>query len=264
MTSILQIFFVLGLVVLLIVLVFRPGKKSKEVIPLPDHYRQLLAEYVTFYRQLDAAGKERFEQKMQQFLSSVRITGVNTSVEDVDKVLVGASAIIPIYAFPDWEYTNLDEVLLYPDAFSREFDQAGHHRSITGMVGTGPLQNEMILSKQALRQGFMNTGGNNNTGIHEFAHLIDKTDGSVDGVPEILLKHQYVLPWINMMQQNMQAMMKGKSDIDLYGLTNQAEFFAVVSEYFFKQPKLFQQKHPDLYAMMEEMFLRKESEALPR
>jgi MtfA peptidase len=47
---------------------------------------------------------------------------------------------------------------------------------------------------------------------------------------------------------------KGKSDIDNYAFTNKAEFFAVVSEYFFERPELLEEKHPELYKMLAEMF----------
>ena len=220
MVTILQVIFVLAVIVLLILLVLRPWKSAREIVPLPEHFKYLMNDHVLFYRQLDEEGKKLFEKKVEKFLSDVRITGVRTEVADIDKVLIGASAIIPIYAFSDWEYINLNEVLLYPDAFNHDFEQMGYHRSITGMVGNGPLQNVMILSKQALRDGFVNNSDKLNTGIHEFIHLIDKTDGSIDGVPEVLLKQQYVLPWLNMMRENMQDMMKGNSDIDLYGVTS--------------------------------------------
>ena len=259
MITILQTLFVLAFLILLILFVLRPGKSKREIIPLPDHYKQLLADHVMFYRRLDEEGKKNFEKKIEQFLFDVRITGVNTTVEDIDRVFIGASAIIRIYAFPGWEYINLHEVLLYPDAFSFEFEQSGQHRSVTGMVGYGALQNVMLLSKEALRQGFFDSNSRSNTAIHEFAHLIDKTDGSIDGVPEVLLRNKYIMPWINMVRENMQAMMKGESDIDVYGVSNPAEFFAVVSEYFFERPDLLEAKHPELYAMLEQMFLRKEN-----
>ena len=256
---ILQVVSAMAIIIVLILFVLRPGKKKREIIPMTDHYRDLLDNNVAFYQQLDPEGREKFEQKVQQFLGNVRITGINTTVDDFDRVLIGASAIIPIYAFRDWEYINLNEVLLYPDSFSHEFEQEGQHRLVAGMVGTGPLQNLMVLSKQALRYGFMNNGGHSNTAIHEFVHLIDKTDGYIDGIPEILLKQPYTLPWVNMMREKMEEMAKGESDIDLYGVSSQAEFFAVVSEYFFSRPDLLNEKHPELYAMLERMFLKKEN-----
>lgn len=256
--TILKILVVLIFLILLINIVLKITRKGRFVDPLPDHFPELLDEHVDFYHQLDEAGKKVFEQKLQQFYAEVRITGIRTDVEDLDQALIGAGAIIPIYAFKDWEYTDLHEVLLYPDAFSRDFDQVGYHRSITGMVGTGPLQNVMILSRQAVRQGFFDRESKSNAAIHEFVHLIDKIDGSLDGVPEILLSRQQVMLWQKLISETMQAMRNGESDIDLYGLTNEAEFFAVVSEYFFKRPDLLQQKHPELFAMMEQMFMRKD------
>lgn len=44
------------------------------------------------------------------------------------------------------------------------------------------------------------------------------------------------------------------SDIRKYGGTSQAEFFAVASEYFFERPKLFKQKHPELFKMLSLCF----------
>lgn len=238
---------------------FKRRKKAKTTLPLPANFRQLLNDNVQFYQKLDDAGRIQFEDRMQTFLSGIRITGVRATVEDIDRVLIGASAIIPIYAFPNWEYVNLDEVLLYPETFNEEFEQHGQDRSVLGMVGTGAMQHVMILSQHALRQGFSNKTDKNNTGIHEFVHLVDKTDGDTDGIPEILLQHQYTLPWLDMMHKNIAAIMHNKSDINPYGATNQAEFFAVVSEYFFERPDLLQSKHPELYEMLEKIFSKQKN-----
>jgi Mlc titration factor MtfA (ptsG expression regulator) len=112
----------------------------------------------------------------------------------------------------------------------------------------------MILSKQQLREAFTNKTGKDNTAIHEFVHLIDKTDGSVDGVPEFILDKKYILPWLELMQKEIALIMEDRSDINPYGATNQAEFFAVVSEYFFERPKLLEEKHPELYRLLEKIF----------
>jgi len=229
-------------------------KRKKTQLPLSAGYRNLLQQYVPFYQNLDQSGKQSFESRVQQFLTDVRITGVNTEVEDLDRVLVAASAIIPIFGFPDWEYINLREVLLYPDSFGEGFEQEGKERIILGMVGTGAMQNMMILSKHELRQGFINTTGKSNTAIHEFVHLLDKTDGAVDGIPEVLMERKYILPWLQLTHKKIQEILKGRSDINPYGASSEAEFFAVVSEYFFERPDLLKIKHPELYKLLEQVF----------
>jgi MtfA peptidase len=231
----------------------RRTKGSAEVFPMS--FRLILVERVGFYKALDEKGRAVFEKRMHQFLDRVRITGIQTTVADEDRVFVAASAIIPIFAFEKWEYNNLNEVLLYPDSFSESFElEDGRERPVLGMVGNGALQHVMILSQPSLRQGFENKTDKNNTAIHEFVHLIDKTDGEIDGIPENLLSKQYTIPWINMMHQNLNEMLKGNSDINPYGATNQGEFFAVVSEYFFERPDLLQAKHPELYGLLEKIF----------
>ncbi len=232
-------------------------QQSKPVAPLSAYYQLLLKEKVAFYRQLDHSKKALFEKRMQRFLNRVKITGVRTNVEDMDRVLIAAGAIIPIFGFPDWEYINLDEILLYPDAFDHEFKQKGYDRNILGLVGGGAYEDMMILSKVQLRAGFENEEGKENTAIHEFVHLIDKTDGAVDGVPESLLPAKYTLPWLNRIHETIKQIMENRSDINPYGTTNQAEFFAVVSEYFFKRPDLLQSKHPELFEMLVTIFKQK-------
>ena len=167
MILVFQILFILALIVLIILLVFRIGR-PKAVSQLPENYRELLTAYVKFYRLLDETGKEEFEKRADHFLSAVKITGINAVAEDLDRLLIAAAAVIPVYSIPDWQYINLHEVLLYPGAFNSEFDQHGSNRNIAGMVGTGAMQHVMIITKWQLRQGFINENDARNTAIHEF------------------------------------------------------------------------------------------------
>lgn len=253
MATVLQIFFVLVLIVLIILVALRV-KKTHKTIPLPENYRELLTDYIKFYRQLDEKGKELFEKRVEHFLSAVQITGVNAVVEDIDRLLIAAGAIIPVYAIPDWQYINLHEVLLYPGTFNEDFDQGGSDRPVTGMVGHGAMQHVMIITKWELRQGFINNADARNTAIHEFVHLIDKMDGTMDGLPEIILERKYIARWKSMMDSTIWQMKNNGSDIDLYGATNHAEFFAVISEYFFEQPGLLKANHPELYEMLGRIY----------
>lgn len=250
--------FIVLIIILIIVLILVLYKKPQKKIDLPANFKALLTEHVAFYRSISDEEKLRFENKIKEFLGYVRIHGVNTTVEDIDRFLVAASAIIPIFGFPEWKYYNLRDVLLYPGTFNKdEFQTSQDNRNTLGMVGNGAMQRVMILSKTALRFGFDNDNGKENTGIHEFIHLLDKEDGAIDGLPEALLKKQYTIPWLELMKENMKAMNEGRSDINIYGATNKAEFFAVASEYFFERPDLFKKNHEDLYNMMTQIFHQK-------
>src|SRR6266487_3192335 len=205
--------FVIGAILLVgIIFWWKPKRKNKVV--LPENYRELLHDYVAFYR----------------------------SLNDAD---------------------NLRYVLIYEDAFNEDsFSTTDIERNIWGMIGTGAMQQMMILSKPALLMGFLNEAGTNNTGIHEFVHLLDKADGATDGIPEQLLSRQYTIPWLNLMNETIEKIKQGNSDINPYGATSKTEFFAVAAEYFFQRPDLFKENHPELFALMEQIFHQRSQEAV--
>ncbi len=246
--------FLILILIIVLVLISLSNRKVKLLASPPAGFRDILENEVPYYQNLDQDNKMKFEERITIFLSQVRITGIRTRVEEIDKVLIASSAIIPIFNFPGWEYHNLHEVLLYPDAFDHDFDLKAEGRNILGMVGTGALNHVMILSQFELRQAFLNKTAKSNTAIHEFVHLVDKSDGEIDGMPEALLDKQYILPWVKLMQHEIKEIKSNDSDIDPYGASNEAEFLAVVSTYFFERPALLQEKHPELYEMLVKIF----------
>jgi Mlc titration factor MtfA (ptsG expression regulator) len=234
------------------------NKKKKTGVKEIKLAETLLQSHIPFYKKLNESEKQRFAKEVNDFLSGVAITPVNTAITDADRIMVAASAVIPMFSFPGWVYPNLEEVLVYNDTFNMDFQTHTLDRNIMGMVGTGVYKNKMLVSKPALQAGFSNSEDSANTAIHEFVHLIDAADGDTDGVPEILMDKKYALPWMNLIHDEMEKMRDGNSDINPYGYTNKSEFFAVASEYFFECPELFEERHPALFQMMDQVFRMKE------
>ncbi len=247
---------VIVLVILaLLILFFIFYKKPKKKIVLPENYKTLLSQHVSYYNRLNEKNKSRFEEKIKEFLGYVRIDGIDTTVEELDRLLVASSAVIPVFGFQKWKYYNLRNVLLYPGSFNKEqFLASGYEQNTLGMIGNGPMQQVMILSKPALHFGFQTEPPKGNTGIHEFVHLLDKEDGYVDGLPEALLHRKLNSKWVELMNKNIETIIEGSSDINYYASTNKAEFLAVASEYFFNLPELFRENHPQLFELMCTMF----------
>ncbi|MGY0039816.1 zinc-dependent peptidase [Pedobacter sp. NJ-S-72] len=158
--------------------IFR-DKKSKQ---LPENTingadQQILLNHVAYYQNLDAVNRTKFEQMLGDFLSYVRIEGIDLTPDATDRLLIACSAIIPVFGFGHWKYQNLHAVILYPDTFNKDFQFEGGDRNILGMVGTGYMNGQMILSRSALLEGFSISADKENTAIHEFVHLLDKSDG---------------------------------------------------------------------------------------
>lgn len=245
-------------VVLIVGLLYLAFRKKKNIPvdlgPFPTNWKTFLHSKVEFYRELTSDEKVLFEKRVQNFLYRIKVTGIDLEVKEDDKLLVASSAIIPVFAFPHWQYPSLSEVLLYPGAFNEKFVCGQSDSLISGMVGTGYMEGKMILSKPALHHGFSNANDKKNVGIHEFVHLIDKADGVVDGIPEVLVNKEFALPWLELVRQKMEKIHELDSDINPYGGTDKREFFSVISEYFFERPKLLQTKHPKLYEQLNRVF----------
>jgi len=172
---------------------------------LPDNLTAILDRRVSYYRGLDAATKERFRLLAAVFLDETTITGVGCEIDDAVRVLVAASAVIPILGFPDWEYSTLREVLVKPGQFvARRRESDENVDEMLGMVGNrgGPFHGTLILSKEDLVRGFSAAHGKMHVGIHEFAHLIDEGDGAIDGIPAYLPR-KLIHDWMAMVSRQL-------------------------------------------------------------
>jgi Mlc titration factor MtfA (ptsG expression regulator) len=214
-------------------------------------WESILRSRVAYFNALGDGQKERFRQLVKVFLDETRITGVRTEVDETTRVLVAASAIIPVFSFEHWEYARLGEVLIYPGSFDKDYKTHGGS-SILGMVGEGYLRGVMILSKPALITGFDIAGDKRNVGIHEFAHLVDRADGYFDGVPPGV-PAEVAGSWVEWLMRELENPPTKRSHIDKYAYTDEGEYFAVLMEYFFESPGVLQRKAPELYAMLEKM-----------
>ncbi|WP_054112528.1 zinc-dependent peptidase [Marinagarivorans algicola] len=209
---------------------------------------------VDFYRTLKDCDKKIFEHRVLLFLQTTRVEGGGLTVTNEDCLLVAASAIIPVWAYPKWHYFNLVSVYLLPQAFNANLEFNQPDSCITGMVGTGVMAGKLVLSRPDLHAGFANAQDKQNVGIHEFVHLIDMADGECDGFPERLKAHAFSTPWFELVKIKVEEIIQGTSNIPDYGATNRAEFFAVASEYFFERPKLLKEKHPQVYAALSAFY----------
>lgn len=228
------------------------SRKRKKILSeaFPENWRKILLKEIAYFHTLSAEDKEKFEKAIQLFIGEKRITAIKTTIDDRIRILVAASAIIPVFGYKDWEYSQLAEVLIFPDALESSPEGGFTLGQVSVMLNT----NVMALSKSALEQGFKNLRDKTNVGIHEFAHIIDQADGSVDGIPALFLPKQYHKIWKLIVDVEIKKIRQGSSEINPYGATNETEFFAVATEYFFEQPGLLEKNHPDLYNLLVKVY----------
>ena len=226
--------------------------KQRVILNLNDRF--WLERHIPFYKKLNKSDRTTFEDRIGLFLSEIRVTEINKDLPEKETCLyVASSAVIAFWGLPYWNYGELSEVLVYPENYD-ESGELGSSGIKQGQVHHGGLMNTtMILSLRALEHGFKNNTDKKNVGVHEFAHLVDKSDGSIDGLPVDMDEDDERL-WMKLVEIEMEKMQKGKSDLNPYAGNNYADFFAVTVEYYKERPELFQKKHPRLYVILEEYF----------
>lgn len=217
-------------------------------------WRLILASKVAFYNSLGRRAKRRFEQRISVFLAQTSVVGIQTEVDETSRVLIAAAAVIPTWGFKEWEYPNLGEVYLTDGAVSVHSPEPGRQNIVAGQIKPQGNQHMVVFSKQALVQGFANPKDSRNVGLHEFAHLLDEQDGSTDGLPEHYLTPELTEAWEELIREKTKLIKKGKTEINSYGATNKAEFFAVMTEYFFERPRKLLQNHPRVYKLLSITF----------
>lgn len=235
-----------------IISLFLPAEPPQLSMSLEN--KAFLQNTVSFYLTLSNTDKERFEARCLSFINDTEFIGHDLEVSDQDRLLVAAGSVILAWGFPQWHYVKVDTVILVSKSFNENSEFGQNDSRITGLVGTHHMLGKMILAQPALHQGFSNDSDKRNVAIHEFAHLIDMADGDIDGLPEQICDQAFSLPWLNLVQKKVAEIKKNKADIRDYGATNNAEFFSVVSEYFFERPKLLRRRHPELYKQLESFY----------
>ena len=216
--------------------------------PFPARWREYLLDNYDHYERLPPDLRRRFEDDLRIFLAETRITGIEARVTDELRLLVAASAVTLSVGWPDYEWDQLAEVLLYPQDFDRDysFDNAE-------LAGQAHPWGTVILSIPALEESYADPDDAYHVGLHEFAHLLEVHQTHFGGIPPGLPAPRRE-EWVALMEKEMERMRRGKSVIDDYGSDSPAEFLAVAVEAFFESALALRQRHRQVYEILAEYF----------
>jgi Mlc titration factor MtfA (ptsG expression regulator) len=216
--------------------------------PFPEAWRTLLRQWSDHYSRLPDDRRTRFEDDLRIFLAEKPISGVGVEVTDELRLLVAASAVTLSLGWPTYEWEQLNEVLLYPDDFDRDYEIGKDE-----LAGQAHPWGTLILSVPALYESFEIPDDGYHVGIHEFAHLLDVDQTHFDGIP-VGLDEARARDWVAVMEKEMDRLRKGRSALDDYGAHDPVEFLAVAVEAFFEIPQVMRRRHREVYAILSAYF----------
>lgn len=260
-----------GLVVGIPVLVYlarRARRMRRQMLmhqPWPEAWDAIAEQNVALYRRLPEDLRQRLRGFVQVLLDEKNFEGCGgLEMTEEIRVTIAAQAAVLLLGreYPSF-YRKLRSVLVYPSDFvARQQVPLG----TSGLVVDGPVDllgqasdiGTVVLAWDHSRHGGADPADGHNVVLHEFAHQLDMEAGPADGAPA-LERPSEAMDWARVLQSEFDDLQqrietRRRHDIDAYGATNPAEFFAVTTEMFFEQPDLLQSRHPELYAQFREYY----------
>jgi hypothetical protein len=219
----------------------------------PEEWATFLWDHSAHYRRLPERLRIVFEQDVQRFLTTHRITGVETKVDDHVRLLVAASAVTLSAGWPEYRWSEVSEILLYPDDFDHNY--AVGQRELAGIAH---VWGTVILSVPSLWHSFTHHEEGYHLGLHEFAHLLTYVKGLPTTIP-VGLSPERITLWERIQAHESTRIATGDSVIREYAL-QPSEFFPCVTETFFQKPIALKEGHRSLYGFLCQYFRQSPAE----
>lgn len=228
--------------------------------PIPQRLWHSVSRRLALLDDLDAVHLAHLREMATWFLDQKAITGAQgLSVTPAMKVSVAAQACLLILNMEVAYFDGWDEVILYPGAFRVSHVQRDAlglvSEQATDVLGESWLRGPLVLSWSDVERDSYQLQAGHHVVVHEFAHKLDGLNGAMDGMPPLRrgMNRQDWASELNAAYQDLcRHVAAGRhSHINTYAATNPAEFFAVISEYFFTAPALLQSVYPGVYRQLQ-------------
>jgi Mlc titration factor MtfA (ptsG expression regulator) len=188
------------------------------------------------------------------FLAEKQFAGTHgLEVSDAMRVSIAAQACLPVLELGlDW-YAGFTGVVVYPGDFRVrrvETDEHGVvHEWDDELAGEAMPGGPVVLSWDATAND-----PQINVVIHEFAHKLDMLSGAADGLPPLhvgMSREAWIAAFKEAYEGFCDAVERGKETwLDPYAAEHPSEFFAVISEAFFKDAAETRRRYPEVFAQL--------------
>ena len=125
------------------------------------------------------------------------------------------------------------------------------------LAGEASHEGGLVFSWADIEDDIRAGNDGKNVVLHELAHKIDMRNGPADGYPP-LHSSMSTSQWASVMRAAFdeleQNVRRNQAPIDPYAATHPAEFFAVISEYFFELPEALDRHFPDVLRLLQEFY----------
>jgi len=225
-------------------------------MPFPEAYRIFLTR-LSHYEKLSSEEKREIQVSILRFIYTKTFVGAkDLAVTDEMKVLIAFHAcLLLLHIETENCYNNLKTIIIYDHpVMIDKVQNSGGIFSKEQFLISGQSANDTVVIIWNEARHEMYHPRHDNVILHEFAHEIDFMDGEIDGVPPMERSRYH--EWTSVLYKEFNRLSDiaqknrdwGKYKlIGEYAATNEAEFFAVITERFYESPQSLKKHFPDLY-----------------
>jgi hypothetical protein len=228
--------------------------------PFPAEWRAFVERNVPIFRRLSPDDQNELLGHAQVILAEKNFEACGGLVlTDEMRVTIAAQAsILLLHRTTDY-YPRLTSILIYPGPYvvpeTRPLAGGMWQEGDSVRLGhTGARLDALVISWNDTLRGARRMDDGHNVVLHEFAHQLDFEDRATNGTPLLQTRSQYAA-WFRALEPEYEALRAAADEgattfLDQYGATSPAEFFAVVTEFFFEKPRELLEKHPVIYQQL--------------
>jgi Mlc titration factor MtfA (ptsG expression regulator) len=230
-------------------------KRTLRRSALDEALWQRVTASLPFLAGLTPGEMQRLKDYAVLFLDEKEMHGARGfALSDAVRLSIAAQACVPILNLGIDFYQGWVGIVIYPGEFKvrrEETDMNGVvHEYDDELAGEAWPGGPVILSWQDVTLG----EAGYNVVIHEFAHKLHMGRGDMDDFPlphADMNREQWLDAWDAAYDRFCDEVDRGTHTvIDPYASEQPAEFFAVLSEAFFTQPRVVRSRYPELYAQL--------------
>jgi Mlc titration factor MtfA (ptsG expression regulator) len=225
----------------------------------PLYWISILKQNVYLYNLLPHDWQKKLHKHILVFLTEKQFIGCNgLEITDEIRITIAAQACLLLLGGRSNYYPHLDSILVYPSIFmvkrNKPFAENYLEQQEILSGESWGKQGLVVLAYDQVINEAKNYRQGHNVVFHEFAHQLDQEDGSMNGVPKLKNNQEYqewAIVFRDAYQQFGDEVKAGiPNQINPYAATNPAEFFAVMTENYFMQPKVLKKRYPLVYEQL--------------
>ncbi len=232
------------------------------VRPFPDEWAAIL-EDVPLCRRLPREDLAELRGHIQVFLAEKRFEGAGGfAIDDAVRLTIAGQACILLLHRVSGLFPKLRSIIVYPQEYVAPLEDVDDNGFVTEDVesrsGESWMQGSLVLSWDDVLADLDDPFGELNVVLHEFAHQLEAETGEMNGCPPIAdleLRADWAREMHTAYAEHCRLVDRGRPTLlDPYAAEGPSEFFAVVTETFFQQPRRILATLPALYGVLSRYY----------